>query len=358
MNKALFKKLAGVGKIESVILRDSKYFGNGDFIDTGFPLLNLAFSGELNGGFSKGLSFFAGPSKHFKSAYLCICMAAYQRKYPDGFVIFYDNEFGSKESYFDSFGVDIDRVVHKPFKNIEELKFDLIPTLDTITIDDNVMFAFDSFGQAASKKEWEDAMTANEAADMTRAKALKSLSRMITPYLAMNNIPAVGVNHTYDTQEKYSTKVMSGGTGLQYAADTVLFVGKRANKGADKDIVGFDFELTSHKSRFVRENSKFPITVSYEGGVHKYSGIFDLAVEMNFITQLGAWYKVSGTDKNVRRKDLENNVEFMEELLNNKEFTEKVEMKYKLPIAGDDSTSFEDFSDTGEVSIEDLLDSE
>lgn len=330
MKSDLLNKLAKSGAIEADILTTSRFFGSEDFYNTGIPVLNLALSGRLNGGFTNGLTIFAGPSKHFKSSYLCICMAAFLNSRPNGVVLFYDTEFGSKKSYFQSFGVDTDRVYHIPIANIEELKFDMMKRLKVISKEDDVMIAVDSFGNVPSKKEIEDAESENSAADMTRAKQLKSLGRMITPQLTLKGIPAVGVNHTYDTQEMYSKQVMSGGTGLMYSSDTVIYVGRSQNKEG-KELLGYNFDLSIAKSRYVKEGSRFPVTVSFDGGVDKGSGLFQMALDhTDLVTQHGAWYQRKGEDKKVRRSEIEEDSEFMNSLLSNEEFVNSVESKFRL----------------------------
>lgn len=329
---SILDRMKKSSSVSSDILKNSRFFGNDVFIDTGNPILNLALSAKLDGGLAKGLTIFAGPSKHFKSAYLCILMAAYQRKYEDGLVVFYDSEFGSKPSYFTNFGVDIERVLHVPIMDIEELKFDIMKKLEELTESDHVMIALDSIGNLASKKEVEDALAGSDKADMTRAKQFKSLGRMITPYLTMKDIPAVAVNHSYQTMEMFSKQVMGGGTGLMYSADNVFFVNKvQDTDKALKEVVGYDFDLTVEKSRFVKEKRRLPIHVSFEGGVSKYSGIFDLGLKLEFIKSPNqGWYTIGGVDKKHRKKDLIDNVELMEELLTNEDFKKAVQDEYAL----------------------------
>lgn len=326
----LMKKMMKSGSVTGSVLSDSRFFHVDEFIDTGFPAINLALSGSIKKGFTNGITMFAGPSKHFKSNYLCICMAAYQKEKPNGIILFYDTEFGTKQGYFESFGVDPSRVLHIPIMNIEELTFDIIKRLKDISPDDDVLIAVDSFGNVPSKREMDNAESENSAQDMTRAKALKALGRMVTPQLAIKRVPLIGVNHVYDTQETYSKQIMSGGKGLEYSSDTIIFVGRRQLKD-NKDLLGYDFVLRINKSRFVKEGSEFPIMVTYDGGVNKYSGIFDLAVKRGIITQSGAWYEIEGGNKKFRRKELEDDTDFMEELLNNSDFVSSIEKEYSLP---------------------------
>jgi hypothetical protein len=140
---------------------------------------------------------------------------AFQDKFDDGVILFYDSEFGSTDKYFETAGIDPERVLHTPITNIEELKFDIMTQIDNFEKGDRIMIMIDSVGNLASKKEVDDALKENTAADMTRAKQLKSLFRMITPHLTLKEIPMVAINHTYQTQEMFSKAVVSGGCVIE-----------------------------------------------------------------------------------------------------------------------------------------------
>ena len=111
---------------ESSILSKSKFFNKKDMISTPIPCINIALSGALDGGFTPGFTMWAGPSKHFKTAFSLLMARSYLDKYPDSALLFYDSEFGTPQSYFESFGIDMDRVIHTPITNVEELKFDIM----------------------------------------------------------------------------------------------------------------------------------------------------------------------------------------------------------------------------------------
>lgn len=196
---------------DSNILNDSKYFNKKDMIQTSIPALNVAMSGELDGGFAPGLTLWCGPSKHFKSYFSLIMAKAYLDKYKDAVMIFYDCEFGTPAAYFDSLNIDTNRVLHVPIMNMEEFKFDCIKQLEGLKRGDRVIFVIDSLGNMSSKKEMEDAVDGKSVQDMSRAKQMKSIFRMITPYLNRLDIPMVAVNHIYMTQELYSKPIVSGG---------------------------------------------------------------------------------------------------------------------------------------------------
>ena len=130
----------------------------------------------------------------------------------------------------------------------------------------------------------------------SRAKAFKSLFRMVTPYLSMKNIPMIAVNHTYKEIGLFPKDIVGGGTGITYSADTVWIVGRQQDKKGT-EIQGYHFVINVEKSRFVKEKSKIPITVSWDGGVKHYSGLLDCALAGGYVTKpSNGWYAVVDQD--------------------------------------------------------------
>ena len=140
------------------VLADSMLFKDKDVIPTNVPMVNVALSGDMDGGLSSGLTVLAGPSKHFKTSFALLMGAAYLDEYEDAVMLFYDSEFGSPQNYFESFGIDTSRVLHTPITDVEQLKFDLVNQLEAIDREDKVVIVIDSIGNLASKKELEDAL--------------------------------------------------------------------------------------------------------------------------------------------------------------------------------------------------------
>lgn len=192
-------------------LSKSEVYSDRVTVETPVPMVNVAFSGDLDTGFTSGVTIFAGPSKHFKTMFSLLCAKSFLDKYKDGIVLFYDSEFGSPPEYFKTLGIDPDRVVHTPIVSVEELRTDLATQLKNIDRTDKVCVVIDSLGNLASLKETEDAEAGKNVADMTRAKQIKSLFRIVTPQLTLKDIPMFVVSHTYDTMEMFSKKVVSGG---------------------------------------------------------------------------------------------------------------------------------------------------
>ena len=262
-----------------------------DMVTTSVPMMNVALSGKLDGGLTPGLTMFAGPSKHFKTAFTLLLVKAYMDKYKDSAVLFYDSEFGTPQSYFDSFEIDKSRVFHTPVTDIEQLKFDVMKQLNGLKRTDKVIIVLDSIGNIASKKEVDDAMEGKSVADMSRAKQIKSLFRMVTPHLTMKDIPMVVVNHIYMTQEMYAKPVVSGGTGSYYSADNIFIIGRQQEKDGT-EVTGYNFIINIEKSRYVKEKSKIPITVSFDGGISRWSGLLDVAVLSGHIIKPSpGWYQ-------------------------------------------------------------------
>lgn len=319
---------------DSAILSKSKFFTDKDLIPTAIPMINVALSGRLDGGFTPGLTMWAGPSKHFKTAFSLLMAKAYMDKYPEAVLLFYDSEFGTPQAYFDTFGIDRDRVLHTPLTDIEQLKFDVMKQLEGIDRNDRVMILLDSIGNLASKKEVEDALEGKSVADMSRAKQVKSLFRMVTPHLSIKDIPMVVVNHTYKTMELYAKDVVGGGTGSYYSADNIYILGRQQEKEGT-EIIGYNFIINVEKSRHVKEKSKIPVNVTFEGGINKYSGLLDIALEGNFVQKpSNGWYakvdQETGELGDKKRYDATQTEEFWADLLDSAVFKEYVRKKYEI----------------------------
>lgn len=333
---SLMERLKKNSKIkETASLLESKFFESKEQIVTDVPAINIALSGSLDGGLQSGLTVVAGPSKHFKSSICLVMAAAYQKKYADGVILFYDSEFGSPQSYFEAFGVDTNRVIHTPITDIEQLKFDIMSQLQELKKGDHVMILIDSIGNLASKKEVEDALNEKAVADMSRAKQLKSLFRMVTPHLTMKDLPMVAINHTYQTLEMYSKAQISGGTGILYSANDAWIISRSQEKDGT-ELAGYTFTINIEKSRRVKEKSKIPLTVMFDGGITRYSGLLDLALEAGIVIKpsMGWFQKIDPATGEVlegkyRAKDTDT-AEFWEPLLKSKEFNDAIRQKFLL----------------------------
>ena len=323
---------------ESAILSKSKFFTNKDMITTSVPIINVALSGKLDGGLTPGLTMWAGPSKHFKTAFSLLMAKSYLDKYKDAALLFYDSEFGTPQSYFDSFGIDTNRVLHTPLTDIEQLKHDIMQQLTQLERGDKLIIVVDSIGNLASKKEVDDAVEGKSVADMSRAKQVKSLFRMVTPHLNLKDIPMVVVNHTYMEIGMFPKAIVGGGTGSYYSADNIFIIGRQQEKEGT-EVVGYNFIINVEKSRYVKEKSKIPVTVSFDGGISRWSGLLDIAIESGHVIKpSNGWYskvdKDTGEveDKKYRLKDTDTK-DFWMSIITSKSFQTYVEEKYRVAAA-------------------------
>jgi len=326
---SLMAKLQKNSKLKHTERLDkSQFFTNKEMVKTDVPMLNVALSGSVEGGLAPGLTVLAGPSKHFKTSFALKIAAAFLESDPEAVMLFYDSEFGSPQSYFDTFGIDTSRVLHVPITNVEELKFDLIGQLDNIENGEKVIVVIDSIGNLASKKELEDALDEKSVADMSRAKALKGLFRMTTPYLTMKDVPLLAVNHTYKEIGMFPKDIVGGGTGIYYSADNIWILGRRQNK-TGTEVTGYDFIINVDKSRYVKEKSKIPISVSWDGGIDQYSGLLDVALASGFVVKpSNGWYQKESDEKKYRASELDGS--FWSDLLANEDFTTEIKNLYMI----------------------------
>lgn len=323
-------------KHTSIIL-ESKVYGKKEMTPTPVPMVNVALSGRIDGGLVPGLLMLAGPSKHFKSAFALLIAAAYQKKHDDSVILFYDSEFGTPQAYFESFGIDMNRVIHTPITDVEELKFDIMRQLESIDKKDKVCIIIDSIGNLASKKEVEDTLNEKSVADMSRAKQMKSLFRMVTPHLNLKDIPMIVVNHTYKEIGLYPKDIVSGGTGAYYSSDAIWIIGRQQEKDGT-EVSGYHFVINIEKSRHVREKSKIPITVTFEGGISKWSGLMDIAEEAGYIRKpKNGWYEPVNpktgevlSEKLLRTKEIIDNKDFWIMMFNKTDFAQYIKEKYTM----------------------------
>jgi RecA/RadA recombinase len=319
---------------DSAILAKSKFFNDKDMIPTAVPIINVALSGKLDGGLTPGLTMWAGPSKHFKTAFSLLMAKSYLDKYQDAALLFYDSEFGTPQSYFDSFGIDTNRVLHTPLTDIEQLKFDVMAQLTQLERGDKLIIVIDSIGNLASKKEVEDALAEKSVADMSRAKQVKSLFRMVTPHLSLKDIPMIVVNHTYMEIGMFPKAIVGGGTGSYYSADNIFIIGRQQEKDGT-EVTGYNFIINVEKSRYVKEKSKIPVSVSFDGGISTWSGLLELALESKHVVKpKNGWYQRVDSDgvieeKNYREKDTDTK-DFWMPILKQKSFRDFVENKYRV----------------------------
>lgn len=344
----LIKKLKKSSTVEDTCLfSESSFYTNIEQVPTPIPLINLALSGRaFDGGISRGVTILAGESRSGKTIFMLYCLKAYLDSDPDAMGLLWDSEFSLTPNYLKSFNIDTERVLVSRIADLDTFKIDVVTQLNSIERGDKVFLGVDSLGGLYSTKESEDAKDAKIVADVgNRQKIMKSIMRLVVPLVNMKEIPFFGITHSYSTLEIYSKQVVSGGTSLMYAANTVLLFSRRKNQ--NKDEAGYEFVIKIEKSRFCKDTVKLPLVAPENGAFKKWSGLFDLAIEYGFITQSGAWYEVPCLSvyegKKVRKTQIENNDEFWKQIFEETNFVETVEKSIK--VSQDQSKIFEDIED-------------
>ncbi|HQJ56725.1 MAG TPA: recombinase RecA [Caldisericia bacterium] len=323
-------------------------------VPTRIPMLNLALNGRIDGGIERGLTMLAGPSKSFKTSFSLEMISAYLKAKPNAVCLFFDGEFGAKKSYFEQFDVPTHKILHLPFENIEELKFEMANQLTNVELGEDVICFVDSIGNAASKKEVEDSIDQKSVADLSRAKSLASLFRIITPKLYLKRIPCIIVNHTMKTMDFYPVDLPKGGNGGIYSSNTIWLIGKNKLKEKEEH-TGYKFLIKMYKSRDIKDNAMFPITVRFEGGIAKWSGLDELALQLGIIEKCKEgrssayqYQSISGEIFKVLEKDVDVDDAFWERIFKETDFQYRVECLYQFGKHSEDKVHF-DSSEVDEI---------
>ncbi len=336
--KSVFEKILKTGANEgknTYVLSESPFIKDRDMIPTSVPILNFLGSGDpLNGGLMPGLTILAGERATFKTRIALKYVKAYMDHDPEAFCIYYDSEFGSSLPYLEDEGINMDRVAHVGIDSVENLKFDAAKKLNEIKRGTKCIIFIDSIGMLASNKEIEDALSDKAVADMTRAKALRSFFRILTPQLIMKNIPCITIAHTYKTMEMFAKTVVSGGTAPMYAANDVFLITKIKEKEAGEDdkkkkvLTGFIFNVTVAKSRTLREESQVMLEVSFENGLARNSGLIGLGLDAGLIKVSKGVYTIE--DEKYSYDELMDEDEVLDRMLATPEFNKFLSSKYLL----------------------------
>lgn len=355
----LMKRMLAVTKKDGRVttLEESQYATKEVVAHTDIPMLNVALSSKLDGGLIPGLTMVVGESRSFKSNFCVKCMAAYLRTYPEAIAIFADCEFGASKKLFSKYGIDPARVIHLPFEDVEEMKIKLTKLINSVQEGDKVFIMVDSVSQVASRKESEDAENEKVTQDMTRARALNSFWRIVTPKLTLRGIPMFAINSFYeDIGNQYAEPIIKGGKQGFLSCDQVWFVSRRQIKDeASKSLLGWDFVINIMKGRFVKEKAKIPITVLFDGGIAKCSGLLEMARLGGFVELYGgsryrrtplAGFK---EDPGLFKKDIANNWEWWEPVVENEAFAAFVEKFYGINESLVQEEDIEFDEDTGEI---------
>ena len=306
-----------------------------DFIDTGSYIFNALLSGSLYGGLPQNkITALAGESATGKTFFLMGIVKHFLDANPDGGVVYFESESAITKKMIVDRGIDAERMVVVPVTTVQEFRTQSIKILDRymqqdVTVKRPMFMCLDSLGMLSTTKEVEDTAEGKETRDMTRAQVLKAAFRVLTLKLGKAKVPMVVTNHTYDSMgSMFPTKEMGGGSGLKYAASSIVFLSKRKEK-VGTDVVGNIIHCKNHKSRLTKENSIVDVRLMYSKGLDKYYGLLPLAEKYDIFKKVSTKYELPD-GKKVFGKSINDNPEtyFTKEVLDKLEIAAKKEFSY------------------------------
>lgn len=272
------------------------------FVDTGSYIFNALVSGSIYGGISGDrITAIAGETSTGKTFFSLAVVKDFLEKNPDGGVMYFDTESAIKKNMLEARGIDLQRFGHVQVVTIEQFRNRALKIVDKyLSIPEGerkpMMFVLDSLGMLSTEKEIRDVLDDKQTRDMTKSQLVKGAFRMLTLKLGQAHVPLIVTNHTYDVIGAYvPTKEMGGGSGLKYAASTIVYLSKSKEKDGT-DVVGNIVKCKAFKSRFTKENSIVQTRLFYDyRGLDKYYGLLELGEKYDIFTKSGGRYDINGT---------------------------------------------------------------
>ena len=257
----------------------------GGYIDTGSYVFNALLSGSLFDGLPNNkITCLAGESATGKTYFSLGIVAQFLAANPEGVVLYFDTEQAVTSDMFTERGVDPKRVAVFPVETVEEFRHQCLTIVDKVLATDEserkpMMIVLDSLGMLSTAKEMNDVAEGKNTRDMTRAQVIKGTFRVLTLKLGKAKIPMIMTNHTYDVVGAYvPTKELGGGSGLKYAASTIVTLSKKKDK-QDDEVVGNLITCKLYKSRLTKENKIVQVQLNFDSGLNRYYGLVDLALD-------------------------------------------------------------------------------
>jgi RecA/RadA recombinase len=302
------------------------------YIDTGSYLFNGLLSGSLSGGLpSNKITALAGESATGKTYFALGMVKQFLDANPDAGVLYFESESAIPKELIESRGIDPKRMVILPVITIQEFRTQAIKILDSYLEQEEqkpLMMVLDSLGNLSTTKELEDTAAGAETRDMTRAQIIKACFRVLTLKLGRANVPLIVTNHTYDVIGAYMpTKEMGGGSGLKYAASSIVYLSKKKDKDGT-EVVGNIIHCKNQKSRLTVENKMIDVRLGYQSGIDRYYGLLEFGEKHGVFKRSGNRYEIDG--KQLYGKSIYSEPEkyFTEEVMKQLEEAAKEEFLY------------------------------
>ena len=274
-----------------------------NFIDTGSYVFNALLSGSIYGGLpANKITALAGESATGKTYFLMGIVKNFLDANPDSGVVYFESESAITKQMVVDRGIDPDRMVIVPVTTVQEFRTQAIKVLDRymeqdVDIRRPLFLCLDSLGMLSTTKEVEDTTDGKETRDMTRAQVLKAAFRVLTLKLGKAKVPMVVTNHTYDSMgSMFPTKEMGGGSGLKYAASSIIFLSKKKEKDGT-EVIGNIVHCKNHKSRLTIENKMVDVRLTYDKGLDKYYGLLELAEKYDIFKKVSTRYEMPDGSK-------------------------------------------------------------
>ena len=303
------------------------------FIDTGSYSFNALLSGSIYGGLpGNRITAIAGEAATGKTFFALGVVKHFLDKDKDAGVIYFESENAISKSMVESRGGDSNRLVVMPVATVQEFRTQSIKVIDKYLEQPEdkrkpMMFVLDSLGMLSTTKEMEDTASGKETRDMTRSQIVKSCFRVLTLKLGQANVPMIMTNHTYDViGSMFPQKEMGGGSGLKYAASSIIYLGKRKEKDGT-EVVGNIIHCKNYKSRITKENAQIDVRLTYKQGLDRYYGLLEMAEDAGIFKKVSTRFETPDGTK-VFGKQINENPEkyFTKEIL--KQIDEYTQQKF------------------------------
>ena len=335
MSDFLRDVIKNAGNEYAAIVDDGVEAGDVDsFIDTGSYIFNGLLSGSIYGGLpSNKITAIAGESATGKTYFLMGIVKNFLDADPDAGVIYFESESAITRNMVVDRGIDPKRMVIFPVTTVQEFRTQAIRVIDDYMAQNEsdrkpLFLCLDSLGMLSTTKEVEDTTDGKETRDMTRAQVLKAAFRVLTLKLGRAKIPMVVTNHTYESMGLFSTKEMGGGSGLKYAASSIIYLSKKKEKDGT-EVVGNIIHCKNHKSRLTKENKMVDVRLTYDRGLDRYYGLLELAEKYDIFKKVSTRYEMPDGSKQFGKEILSHPTKyFTEDIMNKLDKACEKEFKY------------------------------
>ena len=307
----------------------------GAFYDTGSHIFNALLSGSIYGGLpANKITAIAGESATGKTFFVMGMVKSFLDANPEAGCLYFESESAITKQMVIDRGIDPNRMVIIPVTTVQEFRTQAIKVLDSVLAKNEadrkpMMMCLDSLGMLSTTKEVEDTSDGKETRDMTRAQVLKAAFRVLTLKLGRCGVPMVVTNHTYDSMgSMFPTKEMGGGSGLKYAASSIIFLSKKKDKDGT-EVVGNIVHCKNHKSRLTKENKMVDVRLTYDKGLDKYYGLLELAEKYEIFKKVSTRFELPDGSKQFGKTILNDPEKyFTEDIMHQLDIAAETEFKY------------------------------